>query len=212
MGPIARTFSQQYITDFGTYVQTCYPKGSSAPSSGVPGGAQAKLAMAIGAKDDATLTYQVRFPVGFEWVKGGKLPGLCGGQCWTGSSNGPGGWAGRFMWRANGEGEVLFNGATTTGYGVDLGRGTGAWFFQADGLWHTISERVHMNTPGLTDGYIDVIYDGRQVAQFTGIVFRTDTATHADSLMFSTFFGGHDATWAPSTDQHIDYRSFRITL
>jgi hypothetical protein len=168
--------------------------------------------MAVGPRDDVTLTYQILFPVGFEWVKGGKLPGLCGGQCWTGSSNGPGGWAGRFMWRANGEGEVLFNGATTTGYGVDLGRGTGAWSFQADGLWHTVAERVHMNTPGLTDGYIDVIYDGKQVAHFTGIVFRTDTATHADSLMFSTFFGGHDATWAPSTAQRIDFRSFRITI
>ena len=168
--------------------------------------------MALGARDDATLTFQVRFPVGFEWVKGGKLPGLCGGTCWTGSNNGPGGWAGRFMWRAGGEGEVLFNGATTTGYGVDLGRGTGAWYFQADGNWHGVAERVHMNTPGLTDGYIDVIYDGKPVAHFTGIVFRTDYATHADSLMFSTFFGGHDSTWAPSTDQRIDFSSFRLTF
>jgi hypothetical protein len=29
--------------------------------------------------------------------------------------------------------------------------------------------------------------------------------------MFSTFFGGHDATWAPSTDQRIDFQSFKIT-
>jgi len=189
-------------------VETCYPAGSSAPSSGVPGGAQAKLPMASGATDDATLTYRIRFPVGFSWVKGGKLPGLCGGQCWTGSSNGPGGWAGRFMWRAGGAGEVLLSDATTTGYGTDLG--LGSWSFQADGQWHTLTEHVHMNTPGQADGFIDVTYNGVQVAHFTGITFRTDSSTHIDSLMFSTFFGGHDSTWAPTTAQTIDFAAFSV--
>jgi hypothetical protein len=141
VGPISRTFTSQYIADFGTYIETCYPAGSSAPSSGHPGGAQAQLHMAAAPLDDATLTYQVRFPVGTQFVKGGKLPGLCGGQCWTGSNNGPGGWSTRFMWRAGGAGEVLLSDATTTGYGTDLGRGS--WTFLADGQWHTLTQTIH---------------------------------------------------------------------
>jgi hypothetical protein len=164
--------------------------------------------MASGALDDATLTYQIRFPAGFQWVKGGKLPGLCGAACWTGSNNGPGGWTTRFMWRAGGAGEVLLSDATTTGYGSDLG--LGSWTFQADGNWHTISQHIHLNTPGLADGYIDVNYNGVLVAHLTGITFRTDTTTRIDSLMFSSFFGGHDSTWAPTADQHIDFAGFQL--
>lgn len=209
VGPASRQFSQQFITQVGTYVEVTYPAGSTSPSSGAPGGAQAQLHDAVGPRNDATLSYAVRFPVGFQWVKGGKLPGLCGGACWTGSNNGPGGWAARFMWRAGGAGEVLLSDATTTGYGSDLG--LGSWQFSADGQWHIISERVHMNTPGAADGYIDVTYNGVLVAHLTGITFRTSSTTQIDSLMFSTFFGGHDSTWAPTTTQHIDFATFRLT-
>ena len=207
-GPATRVFTQQYIVSYGSYVETCYPAGSTSPSSGLSGGAQARLAIARGSLDDATLTYRIRFPAGFTWVKGGKLPGLCGGLCWTGSNNGPGGWAARFMWRAGGAGEVLLSDATTTGYGSDLG--LGSWHFQADSQWHVLSEHVHMNTPGRSDGTIDVTYNGAAVAHFGGLTFRTATTTHIDSLMFSTFFGGHDSTWAPAAPQRIDFAIFQL--
>ena len=208
-GPATRQFSQQFIGQIGNYVEVTYPAGSSSPSSGVPGGAQARLPDAAGPLTDATLTYSVRFPVGFQWVKGGKLPGLCGGACWTGSQNGPGGWTTRFMWRAGGAGEVLLSDATTTGYGSDLG--LGKWYFPADGRWHSIGQHVHLNTPGAADGYIDVTFDGVLVAHLTGITFRTSSATEIDSLMFSTFFGGHDSSWASPVTQHIDFANFRLT-
>jgi hypothetical protein len=208
-GPASRVFSEQFIADDGSYVETCYPSGSSSPSSGRAGGAQAELAIARGPISDATLTYAIRFPLGFTWVKGGKLPGLCGGECWTGSNNGPGGWAARFMWRPGGAGEVLLSAATTTGYGSDLGLGD--WTFSADGLWHTLSEHVHMNTPGQSDGWIQVTYDGSPVADLTGIEFRASGDTDAiDGLMFSTFFGGHDSSWAPSATMSIDFADFTI--
>jgi hypothetical protein len=208
-GPATRTFSEQFMTDDGSYVEACYPAGSTSPSSGSPGGAQAQLPISSGPTSDVTLTYRIRFPVGFQWVKGGKLPGLCGGQCWTGSNNGPGGWAARFMWRSGGAGEVLLSDATTTGYGSDLG--LGSWSFQADGQWHTLTEHVHMNTPGQTDGWIDVTYNGAVVAHLTGIEFRAAGDTdQIDSLMFSTFFGGHDSSWAPSANMTIDFAGFSV--
>jgi hypothetical protein len=208
-GPASRTFSEQFISDMGGFVRVTYPAGSTAPSSGADGGAQARLAIAAGPSDDATLTYQIRFPVGFSWVKGGKLPGLCGGQCWTGSNNGPGGWAARFMWRTDGAGEVLLSDATTSGYGSDLGLGD--WHFAADGQWHTLTEHVHLNTAGQPDGSIDVTYDGAAVAQLTGIEFRAAGDTdQIDSLIFSTFFGGHDSSWAPSSTTTIDFAQFSV--
>jgi hypothetical protein len=210
-GPATRQFVNQFIAQYGSIVETTYPAGSSAPSSGSPGGAQARLPMSRGPVDDATLSYQILFPAGTQFVKGGKLPGLCGGQCWTGSNNGPGGWSTRFMWRAGGAGEVLLSDATTTGYGTDLGRGS--WTFLADGQWHTLTQTIHMNTPGQPNGTIDVTYNGVHVAQFTGITFRGagDSNEHIDSLMFTTFYGGHDSTWAPTVTQHFDFATFLVS-
>ena len=113
----------------------------------------------------------------------------------------------RLMWRDGGAGEVLLSDAVTTGYGLDLGRGT-SFTFSADGNWHTIVERVHLNTPSQPDGYIEITYDGVPY-RFGGLVIRTDS-TRIDSLMFCTFFGGHDSTWAPSSMQTIDFAGFQL--
>jgi hypothetical protein len=113
------------------------------------------------------------------------------------------------MWRAGGAGEVLLSDATTTGYGTDLGRGS--WTnFLADGQWHTLSQHIHLNTPGQADGYIDATYNGVSI-HFGGITFRTGAATQIDSLMFSTFYGGHDSSWAPTVTEHIDFATFRVS-
>ena len=46
------------------------------------GGAQGLLVDAdVKPSDVMTLTYNVRFPSGFDFVKGGKLPGLYGRYC-----------------------------------------------------------------------------------------------------------------------------------
>lgn len=208
-GPISRTFSEQFIVDEGSYVETCYPAGSSSPSSGDPGGAQAQLQISAGPSDSYTLSYELRFPVGFTWVLGGKLPGLCGGECWTGSDNGPGGWSARFMWRADGAAEVLLSDATTTGDGTDLGRGS--WDWLADGEFHLLTETVTLNTGGSANGTIVVSYNGVRVADFTGITFNTASEPEPiDALMFTTFFGGDDSSWAPTTVQHIDFSNFSV--
>ncbi|MCL2184180.1 MAG: hypothetical protein FWB85_12015, partial [Chitinispirillia bacterium] len=47
------------------------------------------------ASDTAWASYWVRFEDNFDFVKGGKLPGLCGNQCITGGNdaNGYNGWS-----------------------------------------------------------------------------------------------------------------------
>lgn len=57
------------------------------------------------------LTYELAFENGFDWVKGGKLPGLRGGLNSTGCSGGnqPTGdcFSARLMWRKNANGEGM---------------------------------------------------------------------------------------------------------
>jgi hypothetical protein len=156
-----------------------------------------------------TLTYSVRFPGGFQFVKGGKLPGIYGGEePFSGGRHSSDGWSIRLMWRADGAGEVYSYTANTTGTGDDYGRGNFSW--QADGNWHTVSEHVTINTPGASDGSVTLSYDGKQVIHQTGIdVTKTDTP--AAGLFFSTFYGGHDSSWAPTADESISFKDFSIS-
>ena len=113
------------------------------------------------------------------------------------------GWSARFMWRAGAAGQVYAYLANTHGYGTQLG--TGDWHWPADGHWHSVAETVHLNSPGSADGWITVAFDGGQVAHLAGLSFRTQASLHIDGLLFSTFFGGHGSSWAPSTDQAVDF-------
>jgi hypothetical protein len=59
------------------------------------------------------VSYDIAFDSGFDWVKGGKLPGLRGGPNSTGCSGGnePNGtdcFSARVMWRVNGKGEGTY--------------------------------------------------------------------------------------------------------
>jgi hypothetical protein len=187
-----------------------YAQGSSAPSAGAPyGGAQICVPLAGGAASDATLSYDVRFPVGFQFVKGGKLPGMYGGvEPFSGGSHNPNGWSMRLMWRTNGAAEVYGYISTSTGYGDSWGRGN--FSFQADGQWHHLAEHIHLNTPGQSDGYVTLSYDGSTGINQTGLAITT-TATPISGLFFSTFYGGHDSTWSPTADMHLDFANFHAS-
>ncbi len=201
------TFGSQVATISGGVLVVDYPAGSSAPSAGAPyGGAQICIPFAGGSRSDATLSYSVRFPVGFEFVKGGKLPGLYGGaEPFSGGGHNASGWSMRLMWRAGGAAEVYGYISTTSGYGDDWGRGN--FTFQADGQWHTLTEHIHLNTPGRSDGYVTLAYDGVVRIQQSALAI-TVNGTPIGGLFFSTFYGGHDASWAPSAPMHIDFARF----
>lgn len=203
-------FSHQNVTAHPGFVTVSYPAGSSAPSAGAPyGGAQLCAPFASGPKTDVTLTYQLRMPVGFQFVQGGKLPGVYGGvEPFSGGSHNAYGWSMRLMWRTAGAGEVYGYISTTSGYGDSWGRGNFRW--KADGRWHTVTEHVHLNSPGKSDGWVTLAYDGVRAIDQTGLAVTT-TGTPANGLFFSTFYGGHDSTWAPTADEHIDFANFRVS-
>jgi hypothetical protein len=156
--------------------------------------------------------YWLRFAPNFPWVKGGKLPGVCGGSCPSGGKlvTGLGGWSMRLMWRPQGQGEEYAYILPARDYGTELG--LGAWRFSA-GDWHRIVVQIVLNTPGRDDGASRVWYDadpqGPPTFEASGLTFRNDR-TPADALFFSTFFGGHDETWATPVDTYAEFAGFVV--
>jgi hypothetical protein len=191
----------------GRLLRVFYPEGSASRGmDGPEGGMQAYLTLPSPV-DVLDLSYQVRFPTGFDFVKGGKLPGLYGGTVTSGQKipDGTNGFSTRYMWRADGAGEVYAYLPTSQRHGTSLGRG--CWTFPA-GLWTSIRQRVQLNTPGTADGRVTVWQDGRLVLDKGGLQFRTVPQLQIDGVFFSTFFGGDDSSWASPVDQHADFAAF----
>ncbi|MDT7645749.1 MAG: hypothetical protein QOC75_2749 [Pseudonocardiales bacterium] len=192
----------------GRLLRVAYPAGSASPtvarSGAKSGGAQSYLRLPRSA-DAMTLTYSVRFQPGFKFVKGGKLPGLFGGDAGSGGHHKAAGFSTRFMWRAAGAGEVYAYFPQATGDGASLGRGR--WRF-TPGRWDRIAQRVVLNTPGRNNGTVTVWVNGRQVFAQGGLTYRTQGNVHIDGLFFSTFFGGGDRSWVSPTNQYVDFSGF----
>ena len=89
---------EYFERDGETWIQVTYPEG------GV--GKGFKFSTNFGSHESMYLEYKVRFAEDFDWVLGGKLPGLDGGTGNSGGNkpNGEDGWSVRFMWRGGGEG------------------------------------------------------------------------------------------------------------
>lgn len=195
------------------FIRVRYPKGSINPSNKkAPLGGAGFLApiKADGETEDVCLHYEVRFQDSFKFAKGGKLPGLYGGDAPSGGDDvsGRDGWSIRPMWRKEGKGELYEYVANKKGkYGASVGRGLYEW---PDGRWVEIDIQTKLNTPGEPDGITRLWVDGKLIMEQTDVVFRTVDDIHIDGIMFSTFFGGSSKAWKSPKDQHADFRDFKI--
>ena len=157
---------------------------------------------AIANSNVVDLRYYFKFPTGRDWGKGGKLPGLYGGAegAESGCTHGSG-WSTRYMWRNGSQGEVYWYSVGGSGCGADLG--LGSWNWPADNQWHYVEQQVNLSAQTIT-----VWLDGRQVYG-TGI--STVNQFHVSGLFFSTFYGGHDSSWGPQTDQLAYFANFALS-
>lgn len=100
--------SWELWTNASAMLQLFYPKDSVNPARRPQGGSEfyAKP-LDISEANSVTLEYKVFFPGDFDWVKGGKLPGLYGGhaRC-SGGNPALDCFSTRLMWRAGGAGEL----------------------------------------------------------------------------------------------------------
>ncbi|KAH9993953.1 hypothetical protein BJV77DRAFT_327605 [Russula vinacea] len=206
-------------------LQVQYPAGSFQDNN--VGGAQFyAMWNASGSPFQSMLvTYEVAFDADFDWVKGGKLPGLRGGpdpnNCSGGNqANGTNCFSSRIMWRTDGDGEVYayvprVNGiCSDTGvlcndqFGISLNRGS---FVFASGQWNRVTMLIRLNNPtNIANGQVILYFNDAQALEHNDIYFRSTDVITAGGLYFSTFFGGDDPTWAPTNLTHTYFRNFQL--
>ncbi len=193
----------------GRSLRVHYPEGGVGPSEG---GAQWRLEL-DDSYDELYLAYRVRFADGFDFVLGGKLPGLVGGSAPTGCSNDQDGFSARSMWRPEGAGvQYMYfpEKQNNCGDDYDYMLGDAIASFEP-GVWHTLEHHVVMNTPGEHDGLLQAWLDGELVLDAPGFLFRLADGTYSiDAMYFSTFFGGSSNDWAPTKDERVDFDDFVI--
>jgi hypothetical protein len=199
---------------FDRVLRVHYPANSASPTvakkEGNPlGGAQFYSKLNLSPQDSFTLSYYVRFSENFDFVKGGKLSGLFGGMGNNGRDipDGTDGFSTRYMWRKQGEGEIYAYLPTSQNHGTSIGRGT--WQF-SPGRWYHLQQQVTLNQPNQKNGSIIVWVDGQKVIEQTGLLFRTTKALKIDGILFSTFFGGGDSSWATPHDVYADFADFSV--
>jgi len=97
-------------------LQIFYPKGSIDPANEPRGGAQFYASpIDISRARNVSFAWSVFFPQDFDWVHGGKLPGLYGGrESCSGGDEALDCFSTRLMWRAEGAGELYLVRPSTT--------------------------------------------------------------------------------------------------
>lgn len=168
--------------------------------------------MPFGHQEAAELRYTLRFSPGFDFVKGGKLPGLCGGpENVSGGkrANGTNGFSARLMWRKDGRGEAYVYHKNQAG---DYGD---SFAFPADFRFSTnepvqVRLAVTMNTPGQRDGTLRVWINAQRMVERTDMEWRTVGSFGVDSLYFETFHGGGDKSWAPSRPCWAEFAVMKV--
>lgn len=197
----------------GNSLRVRYPKGLIGGESACQWYSSfAKLGIA--SRDEAYVRYYVRFDPKFQFVKGGKLPGLVGGEGNTGGKipDGRDGWSARLMWRTDGRiVQYVYHPDQPGKWGEDFPwtlKDKPAYF--KPGTWHCVETYIRMNTPGKKDGVIRSWLDGEPALEITTLRFREVPELKIDAFYFSTFFGGGEPDWAPPKDQYVQFDQFVI--
>ncbi|KAF8578466.1 polysaccharide lyase family 14 protein [Ramaria rubella] len=205
-----------------------YRKGSYKPSGEIKGGfgfyvkgPEGEWRNKLPDSSEIVVAYAVRFQEDFDFIKGGKLPGIFGGEgdkafkCTGGRKEDRCSCFDlRLMWRPDGQGELYAylpisesntrrllavpRSHQNVDFGFSVGRGS---FKFQPGEWTTVAERVKLNRPGRDDGEIELWVDGVSVIKATGLILRETERSTFQGLHFQTFFGGSTPDWASPKDQ-----------
>ncbi|KZV69804.1 polysaccharide lyase family 14 protein [Peniophora sp. CONT] len=208
--------------------EAVYPAGSYKPSGPIKGGfgfyvsgAQHFRAALEQGVEEVVMGYEMLFEEGFDFVKGGKLPGAFGGsgdlayRCTGGRKEDRCKcFDFRLMFRKDGAGELYAYAPLTENnerallavpgsranndYGMSVGRGLFAF---TAGVWTTVAIRVKLNTVGAENGQVELFIDGRSLFCVNGLTLREDPASRIKGMHFQTFFGGSTPDWASPREQ-----------
>jgi hypothetical protein len=192
-------------------------KGAPAPlamgvrlqrNSGAGGSADAKggttfpwAPRALQAKSSACLTFNVLFPAGFDFQRGGALPGIRGAN-----ANEPAeGFLARLAWRAKAAGgaTILVNESGST---RALPAEREAFQFPT-GKWVKLEQEVLLNTPKKSDGTLRVWVDGTLAIERTDIAYRAKPDVAISGVSVDVFLGA-----SPDDPQAASAKDSRVWL
>jgi hypothetical protein len=183
--------------------------------------------MGLGAGvEEAYLRYRVYFPVGFDFQKGGKLPGLSGlspgqpaGSTSAGGTYDESSFSARIMWKQRVEGTgggvisyMYVKQADGQSISDDTGRFIGIsprWTWGAEesdpyaafeeGAWNLVELYYRLNTPGQADGVHQAWLNGRPALALDDVEYRTaaNPGLKINQLFFAVFYGGWEVAETP---------------
>ena len=170
------------------------------------------------ALDEATLVFDVKFDAAFQFVKGGKLHGLGPDKPITGGRKmQPDGCSARAMWREDGLETYVYSQNKKGRYGARPDRMRELEI--PKGKYFAVSLYTKLNDPvDQANGVMRVYINGQLVADHRDIQFRSVDGdnTKISRLLFSTFHGGQDKSWAPKdregnyTDVYAYFDNFAV--
>ncbi len=154
--------------------------------------------------------YKVMFDKDFVWVRGGKLPGLAGGDFPTGcvKDGTYDGFSTRLMWREKG---LAWSYLYYPGKHADCGDDYVLPVKFRAGRWYTLTQAVTMNDLGQANGALKQYIDGVLAGQQDGWTWRREARSGIDGVKMDTFFGGGEADWAPPSDQYAYFDAFVVS-
>jgi len=186
---------------------------------------------------EVTLEYSIKFEDDFQWVIGGKLPGLAGGDVpnggeFIGKGRLANGFSARFVWHViSGKPGILpyiyhpgragKYGQKVYGAGPLLSKVQPAKSFSErnhnkmmviqKNKWYKIKQTIKANTPNKSNGTMKVWVDDTLTASIGGLKYIADGKNYrVDRIFFSTFYGGSGAAYAPKQDTHTRMKNIRV--
>ncbi len=190
----------------GPVLKVKYPKGSFGPHEG---GIQ--FMKTIPESEEYYLDYYLKFQDGFDFVSGGKLPGLTsGGGRFTGGNHPTKGegWSARYAWIKKGGIVVYFY---HMGMKEDWGDSVHLNTLLKTGKWYRLTQHILLNDDDAFNGVMEVWLNGEKLVNKKDVRYRLAPLGKIDSFAFSTFHGGNSLKWAPKVDSYIYFDAINIT-
>jgi len=166
-----------------------------------------------GQQTELYFSYDIRFKPGFEWVLGGKIPGMTGGTVISGTvPQHDHGFSARMMWKENGKlAFYVYHHDQSIIYGNTYYWGD---FQFTSGKWYNITIRLVLNSvensSGLNNGILEGFVDGKLRVQLNNFKFRNLESISIDNLYICSFFGGNTPDWNTARDEWIDTDNYIV--
>lgn len=235
-----RAFVRDPVNSTEMALSVKYPANTSTPTSlmnppgGIRGGtgfyAQPISQFVMPYAKEVTFEYKVYIPVGFDFVRGGKLPGLyASGGAFKGCSGGSDAldcFSIRYMFRKGGDAEAYIYTPHTAvqapeycqlppysyckeGSGDSIARGAVRF---VPGTWTTLKMTLRMNTVGKQNGRLLWVGNGQVLVDYKQMVWRVNSDVKFQGIIFQTFFGGSTPDAVTPVNQTILFKGFKMQV